>query len=151
MSTLEGDLQVVLFNRHARGISPTAAGERLHGAVQDALHLVLAAARDIRDSGRTSEDIRISVAPSFGSRWFIPRLPGFRLAHPTVCPIPVADNRQVDLDTEQFDLAVRYTDRPDGSLELLPMMTEELCVIAAPSLVTDKACAGDAGWYPIFA
>ena len=60
MAALEADLQVALFNRHARGVSPTAAGQRLQGAVQEALSLVLAVTRDLRDGGKAAEEVRIS-------------------------------------------------------------------------------------------
>jgi LysR family transcriptional regulator, glycine cleavage system transcriptional activator len=135
MAVLEADLQVALFDRHARGVSPTAAGRRLHAAVQEALSLVLAAARDLRDGGKASQEVRISVTASFGARWLLPRLGRFNAAHPNIRVIPVADNRLVRLDTEQFDLAVRYTERPDPALEAVLMMSEDLCAVAAPALV----------------
>lgn len=134
MAVLEEDLQVALFNRHARGVSPTAAGLRLHDAVQEALSLILSAARDLRDGGKASQEVRISVMPSFGARWLLPRLGGFSAMHPNIRIVPVADNRLVNLDAEQFDLAVRYTERPAPALEAALMMREDLCVIAAPGL-----------------
>lgn len=129
---LEADLQVTLFDRHARGISPTAAGQRLHGAVREALSLILAAARDLREGDTASEEVRVSVSPSFGARWLLPRLPRFAAAHPAVRVIPAADNRLVNLDAEDFDFAVRYTERPETALEAVFMMGEELCAVAAP-------------------
>lgn len=135
MTALEADLQVALFDRHARGISPTAAGKRLHGAVQQALSLLLAASRDLRNGGSASEEVRISVSPSFGARWLLPRLRHFGATQPNVRVVPVADNRLVDLDAAQFDLAVRYTSRPDAALEAVLMMSEELFPVAAPTLL----------------
>ena len=144
MAALEADLHVTLFDRHARGVSPTGEGRRLHGAVQEALSLVLAAARDLRDGGKASEEVRMSVSPSFGVRWLLPRLSRFRAANPDIRVVPVADNRLVDLDAGHFDLAVRYTGHPDASLEAVFMMSEELCAVAAPALLAGLPAAPDA-------
>lgn len=144
MTALEADLRVKLFDRQARGISPTVAGQRLHNAVQEALSLLLAAARDLRDGGKASEEIRISVSPSFGARWLLPRLGDFYAVHPNIRVVLVADNRLVDLDAEQFDLAVRYTTRPDAALDAAVMMNEDLCAVAAPKLLANVPTCPDA-------
>jgi LysR family glycine cleavage system transcriptional activator len=144
MTALEGDLRVALFERHARGIYPTAAGQRLHCAVQEALSLLLAAARDLRDGGKASEEIRISVSPSFGARWLMPRLRNLTAAYPNIHVVPVADNRLVDLDAEQFDLAIRYTTCPDAALDATPMMGEDLRAVAAPRLLAKLPSGPDA-------
>jgi LysR family glycine cleavage system transcriptional activator len=144
MAVLEADLQVALFDRHARGISLTGAGQRLHKAVEEALSLVLAATRDLRDGGKASEEVRISITPSFGAHWLLPRLGRFGSAHPNIRVVPVAENRLVDLTTEQFDLAVRYTERPDAALEAMLMMEEDLCAVAAPGLLSELPPAPEA-------
>lgn len=144
MTALESDLGVKLFDRHARGISPTLAGQRLHSAVREALSLLLTAARDLRDSGKASEEIRISVSPSFGARWLLPRLGEFNAVHQSIRVVPVADNRLVDLDAEQFDLAVRYTTHPNTGVDATVMMNEDLCAVAAPNLLADLQRGPDA-------
>ena len=136
MAALEADLQVALFDRHARGVSPTAAGERLHNAVREALSLVIAATRDLRDGGKAAEEVRLSVSPSFGARWLMPRLGGFSGTHPNIRVVTVADNRLANLDVEHFDLAVRYTSSPDEALEAAFLMGEDLCAVAAPGLLS---------------
>lgn len=96
---------------------------------------MLAAARDLRSGNASSQEVRISVSPSVGARWLLPRLCRLGTIYPNIRVIPVADNRLVDLDAEQFDLAIRYTSRPDVGLESKFLMSEELCVVAAPRLL----------------
>jgi LysR family glycine cleavage system transcriptional activator len=99
------------------------------------LSLVLAVTRDLRDGGKAAEEVRISLSPSFGARWLMPRLGRFRAMHPNIRVVTVADNRLANLDVEHFDFAVRYTTRPDVALEAAFMMDEDLCAVAAPELL----------------
>jgi len=138
MAALEGSLGVKLFDRHARGVSPTVAGKRFHSAVQEALSLVTATAQDLRSKGESAVEVRISVTPSYGARWLLPRLGRFAAMHPLIRVIPVADNRLVDLDGEGFDLAVRYTAGRFDGYDSVRLMEEDLCVLAAPALLRGK-------------
>ncbi|WP_205082836.1 LysR substrate-binding domain-containing protein [Paracraurococcus ruber] len=148
MAALEGDLGVALFLREARGVALTPAGRRLHAAAAEALALLLGAARELRRHGPGGEGggtVRISVNPSFGARWLLPRLPRFQAAHPRVAVVPVAETRLVDLAREGFDLAVRYTAgaAPPG-LALHPWLREELVPVAAPALLEGRPRTPDA-------
>lgn len=143
MAALEADLGVALFARGARGVELTPAGRRLHAAAAEALSLVLGAARELRrrNGGASAGSVRISVTPSFGARWLLPRLARFRAAHPSVEVVPVAETRVVDLAREGFDLAVRYTasgPAPPG-VELRAWLREELVPVAAPALLEGRA------------
>jgi len=138
MAALEGDLGLTLFARGARGVQLTSAGLRLHTAVAAALLLVLGATRDIRQQpgGGT---VRVSVTPSFGARWLLPRLPRFQAAHAGIEVVPVAENRLVDLHREGFDIAVRYAgigNAPEG-VDTMLWLREELVPVAAPGLLED--------------
>jgi DNA-binding transcriptional LysR family regulator len=139
MAVLEGDLGVALFARGARGVTLTPAGHRLHAAASEALSLLLGATAELRRGGRGGGRVRISVTPSFGARWLLPRLPRFQAAHPRIEVMPVAELRLVDLAREGFDLAIRYTSGPPpAGLESRPWLREELVPVAAPALVTGR-------------
>lgn len=146
MAALEGDLGVALFARGARGVDLTPAGRRLHAAAAEALALVLGAARELRRRGGAPGGgvVRVSVTPSFGARWLLPRLPRFRAAHPRVEVAPVAEMRLVDLAREGFDLAVRYTAGPaPAGMEIRAWLREELVPVAAPALLAGRARTPD--------
>lgn len=148
MAALEGDLGVTLFARGARGVELTPAGRRLHAAAAEALDLLLGAARELRrrsGGGMAGAGVvRISVTPSFGARWLLPRLPRFRAAHPQVEVVPVAETRLVNLAREGFDLAVRYTAGPASEdLEMRPWLREELVPVAAPALLQGRPRSPD--------
>jgi LysR family glycine cleavage system transcriptional activator len=147
MAALEQDLGMALFERGARGVELTSAGRRLQAAASEALAIILAATRDLRRPGSAGV-LRVSVTPSFGMRWLLPRLTGFQAMHPRIEIAPVADNRIVDLRREGFDLAVRYTSglAPPG-LHMITWLHEELVPVASPALMkgrprTVKSLAG---------
>lgn len=148
MATLEADLGVALFARGARGVELTPAGRRLHLAAGEALALLLGATRELRRGGGEGGVVRVSVTPSFGARWLLPRLPRFRAAHPGIEVVLVAETRLVDLAREGFDLCVRYTAGPHPpGVEALPWLREELVPVAAPGLLAGRpgGCEGLAG------
>lgn len=142
IGALEQDLGVALFARGARGVTLTPAGDRLHPAAVQALSLVLDAARELRrrkGGAMGREPVRISVTPSFGARWLMPRLPHFQAAHPDVEVVVAADLRLVTLSRERFDFAVRYAaaiDQP--GLESTLWLREELVPVGAPSLLNGR-------------
>lgn len=143
MATLEGSLGVALFTREARGVSLTPAGRRLHVAAVEALSLMLAAMRDLRQRGHDGSGVvRVSVTPSFGARWLLPRLPRFQAAHPGIEVVPVAETRLVDVTREGFDMAVRYGAPGSpalGQVQVVPWLAEELVPVAAPGLLKSRS------------
>lgn len=144
MAALENDLGVPLFVRGARGVALTPAGRRLHAAAAEALALLRGAARDLRrydggEAGSGGGGVRVSVTPSFGARWLLPRLPRFAASHPQVEVSLVAEIRLVDLAREGFDLAIRHTaGLVAEGLEMRPWLREEIVPVAAPALLAGR-------------
>lgn len=136
VAALEADLGVALFIRLARGVEVTSAGRRLEAAATEALALLRAATGDLRHP-QAMAVVRISVTPSFGTRWLLPRLARFHAAHPGVKIVPVAENRLVDLVRDDFDIAVRYSaGPPPQELECVTWLSEELVPVVAPAMLT---------------
>lgn len=138
VSQLERDLGVSLFRRVARGLEPTPAGVRFHRAVRHALTEIGAAATALREEaqGGSRGTVRVSVLPSFGARWLLPRLAGFEAEHPEVDVELVADNRIVDLVREPFDLAIRYGEGHWPGVRSRLLLREDVFPVCAPSLAT---------------
>lgn len=94
-----------LFERHGRGVRPTAEGQRLLTRLAQAFgEIELLADRYRRPAGR--DVVRISVTPSFSRCWLLPRLPliereGIRLEI-------IAEQRNAELRRNEADLAVRF-------------------------------------------
>src|SRR5436190_24265241 len=80
---LELDLDTALFRRAPRGISLTAEGERWAAE----LTVVFARLREANARLRRPRDVArpavsLSIIPSFGTRWLVPRLGRFIASHP---------------------------------------------------------------------
>lgn len=101
---LEADLGVALFERKARGLSPTAEGARYHDAVRRALGIIDRATQALRPADTA---VRLSVPPSFASKWLVPRLAGFAAAHPDILLDTTASETLTDFRRDGIDLAVR--------------------------------------------
>lgn len=111
-ATLERQVGRKLFVRKTRALGLTAEGERLLRATQQALAAVDQAVDDIR--GQTGPPrVSITTYASFASLWLVPRVGAFQRAHPAIELRIDASDRRIDLESEGFDLALRWT-RPDA-------------------------------------
>ena len=129
IAALEEDLGVALFDRQARGVRATAAGLKLHAVVADALER-LHTGLDTLSTDRPP--VRVSVLPSFASRWLLPRLGEFRGLTPDIDVQLMADYALVPVGGGQADLAIRYGTGPWRGARAELLFEETLFPVASP-------------------
>lgn len=109
---LEDYLGVALFDRRASGATPTKAAL----SVQSELGVgfaALATAYEGLYGRRTGHELRVTMPESFAENWIAPILSDFAGRHPAIELQIDASNRDHDLGSGDFDLAIRYG-RPAG-------------------------------------
>ena len=83
IKALEQTLNVQLFHRKTRMIELTEAGRALASMVGQALDQLETAVEAARASDM-SGILKITVAPFFGNRWLLPKLPKFHAKYPAI-------------------------------------------------------------------
>src|SRR6516225_6146547 len=106
VNTLEARLGLKLFERAARGLKLTDAGQKYLPLVRDALDR-LRTAEDLIRPTRPSV-LTVTVSPNFASKWLVPRLGGFSITHPNLDLRISASLQHVDFSQEDIDLAIRH-------------------------------------------
>ena len=107
VKALEDLLGVPLFHRMTRALRLTEAGQAALPALTEGFDKLVEAAKRIRaysDSGV----LTISVSPSFGSIWLVPRLERFRRRHPDIEIRIDGTDRLADVASGEVDVALRY-------------------------------------------
>jgi len=134
---LEEQLGTTLFRRSRRNVALTAAGSAILPDVQAGFASLSRVLDDSlrRHHGRT---LTISVAPSFASKWLLPRLPEFSAQFPDIELRISATVGLVDFATEEVDLAIRFGNGRYGDLKTELLFREALCPMCSPKLVTPK-------------
>ena len=130
---LETQLGVSLFERRGRGLVLNAAGLALQRAVDPALDAlaqgVLAA--QAAASGSTQQ-LRLSVLPSFAQRWLLPRMRRWHARHPEITLDLHASQQVVDLQRDGFHAGLRVGQGPWRGLQAVRLIDSLLIVVAAP-------------------
>jgi LysR family transcriptional regulator, glycine cleavage system transcriptional activator len=106
---LEEDLQQPLFRRLHRGIALTAGGQKLSTSLTDAFGQIGYAVADLK---RPQDVVSVKAVPTFAIRWLLPRLAGFKRAHPTIKLEVSTAWHGVELDKEDFDCGITGCDQP---------------------------------------
>lgn len=107
VKALEDLLGVRLFRRLTRALRLTEAGQAALPALVDGFDRLAEAADAMRAHG-DSGVLTISVCPSFGAMWLVPRLERFRILHPEIEIRIDGTDRLVDLTRDEADVALRY-------------------------------------------
>lgn len=127
---LEDDLGVALFVRQARGLVLTRKGQQYHRRLKPALAMIDEATRQLCAS---AGPLKISVTPSFASKWLLPRLPLFRDTYPEVNLELEASERLADFFVDGVDFAIRMGRPPFGEgLQHHRLAGIGLCALCSP-------------------
>jgi LysR family glycine cleavage system transcriptional activator len=134
---LEEELGTALFRRTPQRISLTIDGQ----AWATELGVVFGRLREAnerlrRPRGATRAAVSVSIIPSFGSRWLVPRLGRFLLSHAEVDVRISASERLVDFSVEQVDIGIRYGLGGYPGLVSTKLADDALVVVAAPQLAS---------------
>ncbi len=137
---LEESLGVRLVHRGARALRLTEEGRALHERTYELLREIVAAGESLASGVATPRGkLRVS-APMLLSHTVLARLaPRFTAKYPEITLEIVAEDRQVDLFEEAFDVAVRVNPRPDDSMVGRCIAKDEMLVVAAPGVELPKA------------
>lgn len=136
VDALERRLGTRLFQRHARGYTPTEAGRDLLLVAQTTEDQFAQLASRIRGQGDTVSGELVVTSISGLSRLMIPVFQGFQQAHPEVRVRYLADSRVFRLEYGEAHVAIRagaVPEEPDNVVQPLARMRSAL--FAAPAYV----------------
>ena len=134
IKALEAQLGVRLFRRAARGLLLTDTGQAYLSDVREAFRRLIQATERLRTRD-VAGVLTVSVLPSLASRWLIHRLGGFQERHPEIDVRVSADDRTVQFDREDVDVAIRYGRGVYPGAEADLFLTEELFPVCSPRLM----------------
>lgn len=128
---LEASLQVRLFDRTPSALRLTPAGEQLFPvatATVRNLHEALAKLRTPR------QVVRLSAAPTFCTRWLVPRLGSFYSRYPRIEVHVDASAANVDLHSDPFDLVIRRVRERKPDLYVRCLFPDDVVALCTPQL-----------------
>ena len=131
---LEEFLQTSLFKRRNRLIVLTDEGQVCLPMVSEGFANLTEAVEAVRKFGR-NDPLTITSAPSFISKWLIPRLDKFNAKHADIDVRIDASSRLVDFVNEDIDVGIRFGDGEYAELESIYLFSFELIPVCSPSLV----------------
>jgi DNA-binding transcriptional LysR family regulator len=148
---LESRLGVVLFQRHARGVSLTAEGRQLADAAGSALSDMESVLRGLRAGKDDAQRVRITTLHSLTHSWLIPRLPRFAALHPRVRLTFDTEIALARFDEGGPDLGIRHGPGHWPGLSATRLMGDAMFPVAAPDYAPARAAqtAADVARLPL--
>ncbi|WP_435103591.1 transcriptional regulator GcvA [Arhodomonas sp. AD133] len=134
IKTLEAYVGTPLFRRLTRALRLTEAGQAALPALQEGLDKLAEADRILRGH-HDDRVLTVSVAPSFGAKWLVPRLEGFRRAYPDYDVRIDATDRRADFYEDNVDVALRYGRGHYPGLAVECLLAEAAIPVCSPVLL----------------
>ena len=107
IQSLEEDLKVKLFERHARGLTLTQNGEYVYKTAHEVISKLKEVETSLGDQkNKPSGKITITTVRSFGTHWLTPRIQEFMKLNPEIEVELIFDDKELDLSTRQADIGI---------------------------------------------
>jgi DNA-binding transcriptional LysR family regulator len=133
VAELESGLGVRLLTRSKRGVSPTAAGERMKTHGESLLSAVQQALEEVRQAeAEPSGQVRISIPAGIADDLLVPVLSAFLQRHPRLRIDVLATDSLVDLRQAGVDVALRFGWIESGDFVARKLATYGESLVASP-------------------
>ncbi|MDB4193438.1 LysR family transcriptional regulator [Candidatus Pelagibacter sp.] len=107
IQSLELDLKVQLFERHARGLTLTENGEYVFKTAHDVIAKLKEVESTLGDQkNKPTGKLTITTVRSFGTHWLTPRIQEFMTLNPEIEIELIFDDKELDLSTRQADIGI---------------------------------------------
>ena len=107
IQSLEQDLKVQLFERHARGLTLTENGEYVFKTAHEVISKLKEVETSLGDQkNKPTGKLIITTVRSFGTHWLTPRIQEFMRLNPEIEVELIFDNKELDLSTRQADIGI---------------------------------------------
>ena len=107
IQSLEQDLKVQLFERHARGLTLTENGEYVNKTAHEVISKLKEVETSLGDQkNKPSGKLTITTVRSFGTHWLTPRIQEFMNLNPEIEIELIFDDKELDLSTRQADIGI---------------------------------------------
>tara|TARA_Y100000748_G_C15431288_1_gene463359 strand:+ start:90 stop:980 length:891 start_codon:yes stop_codon:yes gene_type:complete len=107
IQSLEDDLKVKLFERHARGLTLTENGEYVYKTAHEVISKLKEVEASLGDQkNKPTGKITITTVRSFGTHWLTPRIQEFMRLNPEIEVELIFDDKELDLSTRQADIGI---------------------------------------------
>ena len=136
ISQLEEHLNVRLFQRTTRSLTPTEQGQSFYRGACEILEAVEnAEAQIVNITENLKGSLYVAAPLGVGRRLIAPQVPEFLKAYPEVSVRLRLTDRKVDLTTEGLDLAFFLGQPEDSNLRIRKIADVERVLCAAPSYI----------------
>jgi len=107
IQSLEEDLNVKLFERHARGLTLTENGEYVFKTAHEVITKLKEVEISLGDKkNKPSGRLTVTTVISFGTTWLTPRIQEFMQLNPEIEVELIFDDKELDLSTRQADIGI---------------------------------------------
>lgn len=130
---LEAIIGSPLFIRTTRALALSALAEAALPAIRNGFDSLQDGVRSLQ-AHHDPGVLTVSVSPSFGMRWLLPRLERFRQAHPGYEVRIDASNRLADFSHGSVDIALRYGKGDYGGLTSERLIEDVAFPVCSPAL-----------------
>ncbi len=133
IKSLEEHLGRPLFRRLNRAVELTEAGRALAPGAAEGFAALQAAWQAARRQGNDTS-LTVTAGPALTAKWLAPRLYEFARAHPEIDLKFSATLRNMDLERDDVDVAIRFGYGDDEGLYSLPVRKEWLTPVMTPEM-----------------
>jgi DNA-binding transcriptional LysR family regulator len=136
VSSLERDLKVALFHRHARGLQLTEQGDMLYRTASDVLAKLHTAEMLLTDAtSKPQGELKIAAPVGLGTVWVTQRLRDFMELYPEISVELILSDQQLDLSMREADVAIWLNEPSNSELIRRPLATMKVNAYASTNYI----------------